>query len=50
MAFLMWIYMALVLLFGAEVAKVTARTGRRIPPATHAEAVHGVATPVSGSG
>jgi membrane protein len=51
MAFLVWIYFsALVLVFGAEVAKVTAaRAGRRIPPAAHAEVVPGATTPVSGS-
>jgi membrane protein len=50
MAFLVWLYYsALALVFGAEVAKVTAaRAGRRIPPAAHAEAVPGAATPVSG--
>jgi len=52
MAFLVWLYYsALVLVFGAEVAKVTAaRAGRRIPPAAHAEVVPGAATPVSGDG
>ncbi|HVK09693.1 MAG TPA: YihY/virulence factor BrkB family protein [Gemmataceae bacterium] len=51
MAFLVWIYFsALVLVFGAEVAKVTAAwAGRRIPPAAHAEVVPGATTPVSGS-
>ena len=51
MAFLVWIYFsALVLVFGAEVAKVTAyRAGRRIRPAAHAEVVPGTTTPVSGS-
>jgi membrane protein len=50
MALLVWIYFsALVLVFGAEVAKVTAtRAGRRIPPAAHAEVVPGATTPVSG--
>lgn len=49
MAFLVWLYYsALVLVFGAEVAKVTAaRAGRRIPPAAHAEVIPGAATPVS---
>ncbi len=52
MAFLVWIYFsALVLVFGAEVAKVVAaRSGRRIPPASHAEVIPGTKTPVSGSG
>jgi len=52
MAFLIWLYYsALALVFGAEVAKVTAaRAGRRIPPAAHAEAVPGAATPVPGGG
>lgn len=52
MAFLVWIYFsALVVVFGAEVAKVTAaRAGRRIPPAAHAEVVPGAATPVSDNG
>ena len=51
MAFLVWIYFsALVLVFGAEVAKVTAaRAGRRSPPAAHAEVIPGTTTPVSGS-
>lgn len=42
-ALLVWIYFsALVLVFGAEVAKVTAaRAGRRIPPAANAEPVPG---------
>lgn len=41
MAFLIWIYFsALVLVFGAEVAKVTAeRAGRKIKPTESAEAV-----------
>jgi membrane protein len=52
MAFLIWLYYsALALVFGAEVAKVTAaRAGRRIPPAAHAEAGPGAATPVPGGG
>lgn len=52
MAFLVWIYYsALVLVFGAEVAKVTAaRAGRRIYPSGYAEVVPGAATPVGGGG
>jgi len=51
MALLVWLYFsALVLVFGAEVAKVTAaRAGRRIAPAAHAEVIPGATTPVSGS-
>jgi membrane protein len=43
MAFLMWIYFsALVLIFGAEVTKVTAkRAGRKIKPTESAEAITG---------
>ena len=52
MAFLVWIYFsALVLVFGAEVAKVTAaRSGRSIPPAANAEVIPGATTSVSGTG
>ena len=43
MAFLVWIYFsALVLVFGAEVTKVTARrAGRAIGPARNAEVITG---------
>jgi membrane protein len=52
MGFLVWIYYsALALIFGAEVAKVTAeRAGRRISPAEHAEVIPGASTPVTGRG
>jgi membrane protein len=52
MALLVWIYYSvLVLVFGAEVAKVTAaRAGRRIRPASYAEVIPGAATPVYDDG